>query len=243
MRGKESSTGGNSKWLHGLPEVRLEKCHLGVMTSEEVMEMSVLSITNTQAFDPLGTPSVDGLYDRRLGTVEVGVNCQTCGQSWAQCMGHMGHIELPCPVYNPLYFKDTLRLLQTICRRCTMLNIPNEQSDFFIAQMQLIYSGKLREMDELIQESKQYNDMEQFGVFIKEYKSKSSQNDLLEELTTSIIDVRADTVKKFYDDFFRKTLKRCCHCQSYIPVYRSERTLQILSSVRKGQKSLYHNRR
>ena len=59
--------------------------------------------------------------------------------------------------------------------------------------------------------------MEQFGVFIKEYKSKSSQNDLLEELTTSIIDVRADTVKKFYDDFFRKTLKRCCHCQSYIP--------------------------
>lgn len=31
--------------------------------------------------------------------------CGTCGQSARYCPGHMGHISLPLPVFNPVFFK------------------------------------------------------------------------------------------------------------------------------------------
>lgn len=36
--------------------------------------------------------------------------CATCCQDFNNCPGHLGHVELPLPVYNPLFFDVSLSL-------------------------------------------------------------------------------------------------------------------------------------
>lgn len=62
------------------------------------------SITNPRYLDSLGNPSVNGLYDLALGPADSKEVCSTCVQDFTHCSGHLGHIELPLTVYNPLLF-------------------------------------------------------------------------------------------------------------------------------------------
>lgn len=62
------------------------------------------SITNPRYLDSLGNPSVNGLYDLALGPADSKEVCSTCVQDFNNCSGHLGHIELPLTVYNPLLF-------------------------------------------------------------------------------------------------------------------------------------------
>ena len=53
-----------------------------------------------------------------FGPTRVGVTCKTCGLKFRHCPGHMGHIELSVPVYNPLLFNHMFRLLRSKCWSC-----------------------------------------------------------------------------------------------------------------------------
>ena len=50
-----------------------------------------------------------------LGPSERDDVCTTCGQNSVFCPGHMGHIELPLPVFNPIYFKTLFRVNRFLC--------------------------------------------------------------------------------------------------------------------------------
>lgn len=67
-------------------------------------KLSVKPITNPQYLDNVGNPAVNGLYDLALGPPDSKEVCATCLQNFSNCPGHFGHIELPLPVYNPLFF-------------------------------------------------------------------------------------------------------------------------------------------
>lgn len=67
-------------------------------------KLSVKSITNPRYVDNLGNPSANGLYDLALGPADSKEVCSTCVQDFNNCSGHLGHIELPLTVYNPLLF-------------------------------------------------------------------------------------------------------------------------------------------
>ena len=41
-------------------------------------------------------------------------NCGTCSLTDMKCPGHLGHIELPVPVYHPLWMRQ-LELVSIIC--------------------------------------------------------------------------------------------------------------------------------
>lgn len=62
------------------------------------------SITNPRYVDSLGNPSANGLYDLALGPADSKEVCTTCVQDFNNCSGHLGHIDLPLTVYNPLLF-------------------------------------------------------------------------------------------------------------------------------------------
>lgn len=47
---------------------------------------------------------MNGLYDLALGPADSKEVCATCVQDFNNCSGHLGHIELPLTVYNPLLF-------------------------------------------------------------------------------------------------------------------------------------------
>lgn len=67
-------------------------------------KLSVKTITNSLLLDNVGNAASNGLYDLALGPADNKEICSTCMQDFKSCPGHFGHIDLPLPVYNPLFF-------------------------------------------------------------------------------------------------------------------------------------------
>lgn len=67
-------------------------------------KLSIKAITNPQILDNVGNPAPGGLYDLALGPSDNKEVCSSCMQDYNNCPGHFGHVELPLPVYNPLFF-------------------------------------------------------------------------------------------------------------------------------------------
>ena len=64
-----------------------------------------MEVSTKEVFDLNSNVQEGGLYDLKMGATERTELCETCGLGCVQCAGHHGRIELPVPVYNPLYFK------------------------------------------------------------------------------------------------------------------------------------------
>lgn len=45
-------------------------------------------------------------------------SCSTCHLTSFECPGHFGHIELPAPVFHPLYMVQAFQLLRGTCTYC-----------------------------------------------------------------------------------------------------------------------------
>src|SRR5437870_2756730 len=97
-----------------------------VWSPTEVRKFSVAEITAPETYDEDGMPVQGGLMYRRLGTIEPGQKCITCGNTAARCPGHFGHIELAEPVLHIAFIDNIYKLLLTTCRSCARLKIPKE---------------------------------------------------------------------------------------------------------------------
>jgi len=106
------------------------------LTTDDIRRISVKQITNPVLFDSLNQPNLDGLYDPALGPTthrDMHVlllfpymvpsclsffRCATCRLGYFTCPGHFGHIELPSPVYHPLFLTTIYKLLRATCLFC-----------------------------------------------------------------------------------------------------------------------------
>uniref|UniRef100_A0A8C1T0W4 DNA-directed RNA polymerase subunit n=1 Tax=Cyprinus carpio TaxID=7962 RepID=A0A8C1T0W4_CYPCA len=86
------------------PWRRLEGMSFGLFSADEIRKLSVKSITNSQLLDNVGNAAANGLYDLALGPADNKEICSTCMQDFTSCPGHFGHVDLPLPVYNPMFF-------------------------------------------------------------------------------------------------------------------------------------------
>ena len=102
-----------------------------VWSPSEIRKYSVVEITAPETYDEDGMPVQGGLMDGRLGTLEPGQKCLTCGNTAARCPGHFGHIELAEPVLHIAFIDNIHKLLLATCRSCSRLKIPQEDLDEF----------------------------------------------------------------------------------------------------------------
>lgn len=98
----------------------------GILTADEIIKMSVCEVTRPSQRNSLGGDLTGTPYDRRMGVLESGYNCETCGQDNKSCQGHFGHINLPIPVYNLIYIDYILKILQCVCPLCARCRITLE---------------------------------------------------------------------------------------------------------------------
>jgi len=99
----------------------------GLLSPDTIRKISVTAIVIPETYDEEGMPIRGGLMDRRLGTVEPGVRCETCGNPPGTCPGHFGHIELARPVIHPEFARNIHILLRATCRSCGRLLLPDEE--------------------------------------------------------------------------------------------------------------------
>ena len=102
-----------------------------VFSPSEVRKYSVAEITQPETYDEDGMPVQGGLMDNRLGTLEPGQKCGTCGGTAGRCPGHFGHIELAEPVLHIAFVDEINRLVQTTCRSCGRILLPQQELDAY----------------------------------------------------------------------------------------------------------------
>lgn len=104
-----------------------------ILSPSDVRKYSVTEITAPETYDEDGMPVQGGLMDNRLGTLEPGQKCATCGNTALRCPGHFGHIELAEPVLHIAFAEEINKLLHSFCRVCGRFKmLPEDVENFQI---------------------------------------------------------------------------------------------------------------
>ena len=115
-----------------------------VLSSKEIRSLSVKQITNPTVLDNLGHPISGGLYDLSLGAFLRNL-CSTCGLDEKFCPGHLGHIELPVPCYNPLFFNQLYIYLRSSCLYCHHFRLNSLAVNAYALKLKLLQYGLIDE--------------------------------------------------------------------------------------------------
>ncbi len=115
---------------------RIAAIKFEVLSPQEIRRMSVAKIITPETYDDDGFPIDGGLMDLRLGVIDPGLRCKTCGGKAGECPGHFGHIELAAPVIHVGYAKLIAKLLNATCRECGRLLLKDKIRDKFIEEIE-----------------------------------------------------------------------------------------------------------
>jgi len=100
----------------------------GVFSPEEILRRSVCEITNPSTAEG----KLNGLFDPRMGVLENGKVCRSCGQNNHNCPGHFGHFVLARPVYYTQFFKLLMKVLRCVCFKCGKLLIDKQRNQHLL---------------------------------------------------------------------------------------------------------------
>ncbi|CAH2351349.1 DNA-directed RNA polymerase I subunit Rpa190p [[Candida] railenensis] len=235
------------------------------LETDEVRRRSAKQITNPTVFDNLGHPVNGGLYDLALGAFLRNL-CTTCGLDEKFCPGHQGHIELPVPVYNPLFFNQMYIYLRSSCLYCHQFRLSSLEVHRYVCKLKLIQYGLLGEVFELdnmlVKGKSKYDvsgddDEEEFDSTSPEAKSELKERrelfvdtaiaKALSEGRTSVHGIHTASVmeerKSTIHEFYKKILSRpkCDNCSMYSPTFRKDGFVKLFENALKD-KQITNNR-
>jgi len=99
----------------------------GMMSPDIVRKMACAKIVTPELYDKEGYPVDGGLMDVRLGVIDPGLRCKTCGGNLRDCMGHFGFLELARPVIHLKYADVITNFLKCTCRECGKLLVADKK--------------------------------------------------------------------------------------------------------------------
>jgi DNA-directed RNA polymerase subunit A' len=146
-------------------EMLVDRIEFSVINPELIRKMGVAKITKTELYDQEGYPIEGGLMDPRLGVVDPGVRCRTCGGSVGECQGHFGYLELTKPLIHVHYAKILFSILKIICRKCSRILIDEKDKEKIKAK-----KPTFKELVKIVKKKCPYCNTEQKKLkFIKPY--------------------------------------------------------------------------
>ncbi|KFG34553.1 DNA-directed RNA polymerase I RPA1 [Toxoplasma gondii p89] len=138
---------------------------LTLFSQDEVRALSSCKISDTNVFlDPHASSSSlsatftaargggpvavsGGLHDSRLGSLDGREICETCGCR-SDCPGHLGHIDLALPVFQPIFLPSLVKVLKLSCLHCERLRVSTPAASLFVKAFELLQLGCFDEVEE-----------------------------------------------------------------------------------------------
>ncbi|HJX50700.1 MAG TPA: DNA-directed RNA polymerase subunit A', partial [Candidatus Nanoarchaeia archaeon] len=102
---------------------QVESLQFTLLSPDEIKRVSKAKIITPELYDVDGYPVDGGLMDLRLGAIDPGVRCRTCGGKLKECLGHPGSIELARPIMHIKYVLIIELFLRCYCSECHKLMI------------------------------------------------------------------------------------------------------------------------
>ncbi|ORX40060.1 hypothetical protein BD324DRAFT_254113 [Kockovaella imperatae] len=225
------------------------------LTAEEIRSISVTKIDNPILLDNFNLPTKGGLYDPKLGPMSAKDVCETCHLSYFACPGHFGHIDLPVPLYHPLFMTTVYRLLQSTCLYCHHFKMPEMMVQQYIARIQLLNAGLFKESHDvahLMPKTQQADEDEEGGggggatmvpvetaaehivklddfvrYALHQAKKHGAEKDNYRDGVV-YEERRALLEEVLKGDSSRSWRTKCSRCRAVNPTYRKERTVKII---------------
>ncbi|OBR03700.1 DNA-directed RNA polymerase [Colletotrichum higginsianum IMI 349063] len=233
----------------------IETVEFTFLTDEEIKAISVKRIENDSTFDNLLNPVPGGLYDPALGSWGDAL-CATCNLNQSSCPGHAGHIELPVPVYHPVFLDQVLRLLRSQCVYCKGFRMRHREINRYSCKLRLLQHGLLHEahlVDAIGEELKGLalpgvptdyeSEAEEEGsssvdniigareAYVRQaLKShKLSLGEVRKGKHEGAIEMRRELIKDFLTQITKP--RRCDNCGGISPAYRKDRFVKIFEKA------------
>jgi len=111
--------------LHIKKQVKEMTFHL--LSPDQIKKLSVAKIVTPELYDVDGYPVDGGLMDLRLGAIDPGVRCRTCGGRLKECLGHPGVIDFARPTVHIKYLPIIDLVLRSTCEACGKALIKEEK--------------------------------------------------------------------------------------------------------------------
>ncbi len=104
-----------------LVKKKIGEIRFSLLSPEQIKKVSSAKIVTPELYDIDGYPVDGGLMDLRLGAVDPGVRCRTCGGRIKECLGHPGSIDLARAVIHLKYIPLIEIGLRSFCHDCGKL--------------------------------------------------------------------------------------------------------------------------
>jgi len=116
---------------------KIGEIYFSLLSPNEIRKMSATKVITADTYDEDGFPIAMGLMDPRMGVIEPGLRCKTCGQRVGKdkCPGHFGHIDLAMPVIHVGHIKIIRDSLRATCRDCGHLLLTKKEQEDFIDEI------------------------------------------------------------------------------------------------------------
>ncbi len=105
---------------------KIGEIKFGLLSPEQIKKLSTAKIVTPELYNIDGYPVDGGLMDLRLGAIDPGVRCRTCGGRIKECLGHPGSIDLARPVVHLKYVPLIEMGLRCFCHACGKLMVADK---------------------------------------------------------------------------------------------------------------------
>lgn len=117
---------------------KVDSIVFGMLSPKIIRKMASAKVVTPELYDKEGYPVDGGLMDIRLGVIDPGLKCKTCGSKLKECIGHFGYIELARPIIHIKFVGLILTLLRCSCRDCGKILIPKNKVDKYTEELDLV---------------------------------------------------------------------------------------------------------
>lgn len=182
--------------------------------------------------------------------------CTTCNLNQSTCPGHPGHIQLPVPVYHPVFMDQAYRLLRATCVYCKGFRLPPKDLHRYTCQLRLLQHGLIHQAhvvasigeNELaleMQEDLGLGDSEaeeegnpsidnvtrQREKYVQQclLGSKLKRGDAKKAKHEGASEMRREVIKEFLAEITKK--RPCSSCGGISPTYRKDRFVKVFEKA------------
>ncbi|KAI1076482.1 beta and beta-prime subunits of DNA dependent RNA-polymerase [Whalleya microplaca] len=216
------------------------------LTPAEIKAISVKRIENPTTFDSLLNPIPGGLYDPAMGAWGESL-CTTCNLTQPNCPGHVGHIDLPVPVYHPVFMDQVLRLLRAQCQYCFRFRMRRADISLVACKLRLLQFGLIdaaNSLDDITPESdnvqvddENHSEGEESSALDKVLRMREAYTratlkkhrvgtaDIRKGKHEGALQARRDVLKGFFRDMTKG--RSCATCNAISPSFRKDRFVKI----------------
>ena len=100
---------------------KIDEITFALLSPEKIKKLSCAKIVTPELYNIDGYPVDGGLMDLKLGAIDPGLKCRTCGGRLKECLGHPGSIDLARAVIHLKYVPLIELGLRCFCHSCSKL--------------------------------------------------------------------------------------------------------------------------